>query len=65
MLQTALGSNLRPHVKKYLENVVALSESGGPLLSASLFAYSYRLQAPYPMDATFFFNFCALLGIGL
>lgn len=65
MLQVALESQLREDVKRYLQWVVALSEIVGPILSSWCFAWAYEQGTPYPMDATFFFNVCAFLSLGL
>ena len=66
MLEVAFhGDQLRPDYKKFLENTVMLSETVAPLLAGVAFAFSFKLNRPYPMDATFFFNALAALGVCL
>jgi hypothetical protein len=62
MLQVAFKSHpLKPGHKKFIEQMLAISEAAAPLLSAVAFAWTYTLDAPYPLDCTSCFNAVALL----
>jgi len=62
MLQVAFKSHpLKAGHKKFIEQMLAISEAAAPLLSAVAFAWVYTLDAPYPLDCTACFNAVAAL----
>ena len=62
MLQVAFKSHpLKVGHKKFIEQMLAVSEAAAPLLSAVAFARVYTLDAPYPLDCTACFNVVAAL----